>query len=202
MTYYIIKSDFRSLYFSHVHIFDINYIVNHNLRGSWNIKPNLFVKYNEKPTIYTICVYDEYKNEYWIYDEEKSETQINMIELNNCIKKYETENYKIFNKCFCQNKLEFLTRLNRYDVKLFKNIYKKYSMNFDINNELFIKFINILDEMIEKNIDKNIGTFININDSIWIDKLLQSYMLHNSNEYKFINEYEFINIIDSLLLKP
>ena len=202
MTDYSYKSDLRSLYFSHVHIFDINYIVNHNLRGSWNIKPNLFVKYNEKPTIYTICVYDEYKNEYWIYDEEKSETQINMIELNNCIKKYETENYKIFYKCFCQNKLEFLTRLNRYDVKIFKNIYKKYSMNFDINNELFIKFINILDEMIEKNIDKNIGTFININDSNWIDKLLQSYMLHNSNEYKFINEYEFINIIDSLLLKP
>jgi hypothetical protein len=75
-------------------------------------------------------------------------------------------------------------------------------MNFDINNELFIKFINILDEMIEKNIDKNIGTFININDSNWIDKLLQSYMLYNSNEYKFINEYEFINIIDSFLLKP
>ena len=93
MTYYIIKSDFRSLYFSHVHIFDINYIVNHNLRGIWNIKPNLFVKYNEKPTIYTICVYDEYKHEYWIYDEKTSETQINLIELNDCIKKYETENY-------------------------------------------------------------------------------------------------------------
>ena len=154
------------------------------------------MKYNEKPLNYTICVYDEYKNEYWIYDEEKSKTQINLIELNNCIKKYETENYKIFNTCLHQNKLEFLTRLNRYDIKLFKDIYEIYSINLNINDELSNKFINILDEMIEKNIDKNIGTFINTNYSNWIDKLLQSYMLHNSNEYKFIN------IIDSLLLKP
>ena len=113
-----------------------------------------------------------------------------------CIKKYEIENYKIFNKCFYQNKLEFLTRLNRYDVKLFKDIYENYSINLDINDELSNKFIYILDEMIEKNIDKNIGTFININYNNWIDKLLKSYMLHNLNEYKFIN------IIDSLLLKP
>lgn len=196
MTDYSYKSDLRSLYFTYVHIFDINYIVNNNLRGSWNAKPNLFVKYNEKPLNYTICVYDEYKNEYWIYDEEKSEIQINIIELNDCIKKYKTKNYNIFNKCFYQNKLEFLTRLNRYDVILFKNIYKNYSINLDINDELSNKFIYILDEMIEKNIDKNIGTFININYNNWIDKLLKSYMLHNLNEYKFIN------IIDSLLLKP
>lgn len=193
MTDYKYKSDFRTLYFSHVHIFDINYIVNHKLRGSWNIKPDLFIKYDEKPTNYTICVYDEYKNEYWIYDKEKCKTQIHLNELEECIQKYVSDNKIMFNKCLHQNKLEFLTRLNRYDVILFKDVYIKYSMNFDIDNELSKKFIDILDEMIEKNINNNIGTFINTNHNIWIDELLKNYSMHH------LKEYDFIDMINTLL---
>jgi hypothetical protein len=202
MTDYKYKSDFRSLYFSHVHIFDINYIVNHKLRGSWNIKPDLFIKYHEKPTNYTICVHDEYKNEYWIYDEEKcgslmnlSELKENLNTLKEFVHKYASDNYTIFNKCLHQNKLEFLTRLNRYDVILFKDVYIKYSMNFDIDNELSKKFIDILDEMIEKNINNNIGTFINTNHNIWIHELLKNYSMHH------LKEYDFIDMINTLLFK-
>ena len=123
-------------------------------------------------------MHDLYKNEYWIYTEEKN----NIKEL---ILKYVEENNKKYDMCFIEMKLFLLQKLISYDSFLFRlsfiNYYTKMTTNQDFKVIYYDKFINILDDIIKLNqLEPNkgktkISVYLITNHNNFFDEILNKY---------------------------
>lgn len=162
---------------SYTHIFDINYII--NLRVYNEQKMNIFKKYQTKPIDYTICLYDIYLREYWIYDEktqDKIQDKENLIaEVNN----YIIDNNNKFKKCFVEMRLYLLQKLNNYDINLFLTSFIEYFHLLTYDKIYISKYYDDFIELLTliKNNSKNtsIGVYIIENNVDILDKMLYNY---------------------------
>jgi len=163
-----------------------------------------YVVMDEKPTDYTICLYDVHKKVYYVYDENSYVSNGINRDKKSTISYHTTsyvkENLNLFKLCFLEMKSYIINLLNTTTLLSFKIHFIEY---FDVLRQMhnidkvyYDNFISIINSIDNDNI--KIGDYILEKYGQYMNLLLTNYMVVDKNAITIIDAYYIILSIQHL----
>lgn len=173
--------------------------INDYIKQCLQTETEYFVKTAVKNGPYTICLYDEYENLFWIYNEAKFanvfEFQLTFT-ITKRVEEYVRENHNVFRKRFLETRLYILNRLNKYDAFLFKTHLNEY---YHIDNDNWAgerKYLNKLNAILNSALNQPMGSYLYLQHRDFFDELMYMYCKSKDrNATDAIVIVDYINIL-------